>query len=152
VRILLRLGLAQRLSLLTYYSTGGIIALGLGVNEWSVSECKRNFVELISQAFTKRPGGETPFGKQFNLFVHQSRYRTETMEAGLKHAFGESESLFGQSRDQSLFNNKVAVTATSPTGERAFVMTNYNRRNVSGAGYSFDRESDPANEIRVWEA
>jgi len=142
------------LFLLTLKSTGGIIALGLGINEWSVSDCKKKFNSLIRQAFTKRAGGDTPFFKHFNLFVHQSRYQTKTMEDALQEAFSQDDSLFGQIRDQRKFNCKVAVTATTPTGEKAILIANYNRvrHHNQPLGYSFDRASNPAGELRVWEA
>lgn len=76
------------------------------------------------------------------------------MEDALQKAFSIDDSLFGQMRDQRKFNSKVAVTATTPTGERAILIANYNRvrRHKQPLGYLFDRESNPAGELRVWEA
>jgi hypothetical protein len=84
--------------------------------------------------------------------VHQSRYQIKTIEAALKQAFQEDDSLFNQERDQHKFNNKVAVTATTPTGERAILLANYNCRSNPDSEYLFDRESNPTRELRVWEA
>jgi hypothetical protein len=71
----------------------------------------------------------------------------------LKGAFGSKERLFGDYHpEQSKFGNKVAVTATTPTGDRAIILANYNRRNTSLNNHIFDRQDMPMNELFVWEA
>jgi hypothetical protein len=86
--------------------------------------------------------------------VHQSRYRTKAIEDALREAFSQDDALFGQIRDQRKFNCKVAVTSTTPTGEKAILIANYNRirRHNQPLGYLFDRAPNPAEELRVWEA
>lgn len=136
---------------LLYSSTGGIIALGLGAKEWSVSECKDQFIELVGKAFTKRTGQDYPGIKQWNMFRHQSRYRTEPIEIALKGAFGEEQQLFGGLHKLTTYGNKVAATATTSTGDKAIILANYNRRDSDLNNYVFDRQDEPANELFIWE-
>jgi hypothetical protein len=101
-------------------STGGIIALGLGVQRWRVQECINKFVRLVDKAFTPRLNGF------FGAFG--TKYRTKPIEDALQEAFGR-ELLFGGSHDDaSSYFVKVAATAATETGDQAVLLTNYNRQ------------------------
>ncbi|KAF2441827.1 hypothetical protein P171DRAFT_418623 [Karstenula rhodostoma CBS 690.94] len=100
-------------------STGGILALGLGIKNWSISTCITLFTRMVDRAFTPRFLGGVSFGKP--------TYRASPLEESLKECFGE-ESIFGGGRETSIAcTRKVAVTAATETGERAVIFTNYNR-------------------------
>lgn len=100
-------------------STGGILALGLGVERWTVQECISKFTRLATQAFTpKLLGGIENVG---------IRYKTKPMEAALKEVF-QTEKLFGGKHvDAGSYYTKVAVTAATKTAGQAVIFGNYNR-------------------------
>lgn len=112
----------------TVTSTGGIIALGLGVNHWSVEECTLHFTEMCGKAFTRRLGGNIPGLGWFIDNYHHSKYETQPLEEALRSAFTESQYLFGGPRmpDFPASDIKVGVTATSSAGS-SVLLTNYNR-------------------------
>jgi hypothetical protein len=109
-------------------STGGIIALGLGINNWSVGECITHFEELCDKAFTRRVGGNIPGLGWFIDNYNHSKYETQPLEEALKSAFTETQYLFGGPRTTDVPNCdiKVGVTATSSAGS-SVLLTNYNR-------------------------
>lgn len=99
------------------YSTGGIIAVGLGVENWPVETCIKHFRRLTDKAFTSRLPGMR--------FGH--RYRTRPFEQALQEVF-KDEFLFGGAPDESnSYFTRVAVTATTDTGEKPVILTHYNR-------------------------
>lgn len=108
-------------------STGGIIALGLTVRNWTVTKCIEEFKSLCSQAFTQRKFTDLPgLGFLVENYYH-SKYETQPLQAALIHAFGEEQYLFGGQRsDAANLDIKVAVTATSAAGS-AVVLANYHR-------------------------
>ncbi len=110
-------------------STGGIIALGLVANDWSVAQCTQRFQELCSKAFTSRTGSNIP-GIGFIVEMHNhSRYETQPLQEALVDAYNQ-DYLFGGPREKKsrgLFCEvKVAVTSTSTAGN-AMVLASYNR-------------------------
>ena len=103
-------------------STGGIIALGLGVQQWSVETCINKFTKLVNKAFTPRLGG------MLGSFATLTRYKSGPLEQALQEVFG-NELLFGGQHDESKsYYTKVAVTASTDTGDKAVIFTNYNRQ------------------------
>jgi hypothetical protein len=99
-------------------STGGIIAMGLGVENWRVETCISHFIKLANKAFTPRLPGKL-FGR---------RYRTKPFEKALQETFRD-ECLFGGLHEEaSSYYTKVAITATTDTGEKPVIFTNYNRQ------------------------
>ena len=123
-------------------STGGIIALGLGVKQWTVHQCVTQFVTLCDQAFTPRELG------QITSWGYGSKYKTTPFRNALQTAFGE-DLLYGGRRTTRLsYTTQVAVTATSGTGETGLVLTNYSRHEESEPSYKFEF---PHN-LQVWEA
>jgi hypothetical protein len=109
---------AVSLTLMQEVSTGGIIAMGLGVENWRVETCIAHFMKLADKAFTPRLPG-TRFGR---------RYKTKPFEKALQEAF-KDECLFGGLHEEaSSYYTKVAITATTDTGEKPVIFTNYNRQ------------------------
>lgn len=87
------------------------------MERWRVETCLRRFRELSDKAFTSRLPGMR-FGR---------RYRTQPFEQVLQRIF-KDELLFGGEHDEpSSYFTKVAITATTDTGERPVIFTNYNR-------------------------
>ena len=88
----------------------------------------------------------------WNLLRHQSQYQSGTLETALQEAFDAETRLFGGDNRHSKYGNKVSVTATAPTGDRAIILANYNRRATTLNNHLFDRPVEPLDELFVWEA
>ncbi|EUC48828.1 hypothetical protein COCMIDRAFT_2285 [Bipolaris oryzae ATCC 44560] len=125
-------------------STGGLLALGLGVKNWSIEQSTRTFLNLVGNAFTTR----YPGGFQFM----RSKYKTKPLQSALLQAFGDEAMFGGVPEDMSGSARKVAVTAATETGEEVVIFTNYNRTSKSGVGYRLVRPDDPNNGLKVREA
>ena len=145
--------------------------MGLGIEGWSVDRCIQHFSDLCVDAFSPREMHGVPFLEKVAAWNHKfSRYKTRPLEKILKDSFME-QPLFGGPRDRSRSMVKVAVTATRDTGEKAVLLTNYNRSfekdNKCGfraatlplgtdenfaAHYEFERAEQPERELNVWEA
>ncbi|KAI1452785.1 hypothetical protein F4805DRAFT_462423 [Annulohypoxylon moriforme] len=134
-------------------STGGIIALGLGVNNWTVDDCIRHFKELCIQAFKPRELIGIPILQNLTILSHRSIYKTKPFEALLRKAFMEKP-LFGGANDLSEMVTKVAITTTSEMKQQAVVLANYNRQGSTeyDLPYRFDRFTEPEKEFKIWEA
>ncbi|KAK0724572.1 hypothetical protein B0H67DRAFT_657154, partial [Lasiosphaeris hirsuta] len=129
-------------------STGDIIALGLGVMHWSVSECLDQFKRLCSDAFTARPL------KRLALVSHKSYYKSTPLEAAFQSAFGSDALLSGGTSCRRIGQTRVAVTATSATENRPVIITNYNTAKAErdNLPYQFLRSQDSTAEFKIWEA
>lgn len=141
-------------------STGGILALALGVKDWPVETCIALFRKLVDRAFTPKFYGGLKIGKR--------KYRTRPLEEVLKDHF-KDEPIFGGLHETSAsYARKVAVTASCETGEQAVIFSNYNRvdddssksktdhqergSNFFVVSYRLQRPDDPEHELRLWEA
>ncbi|KAF9738488.1 hypothetical protein PMIN01_03771 [Paraphaeosphaeria minitans] len=125
-------------------STGGILALGLGIKNWSVPHCIALFNKMVDKAFTPRFLGGVSFGKP--------TYRATPLEDSLAECFGE-ESMFGGVHETLIpCTRKVAVTSATETGEQAVIFTNYNRADDDEVGYQLIRPDDPKNDLLIREA
>jgi hypothetical protein len=112
-------------------STGGIIALGLGVKKLSAKDLIDKFIEFCDSAFT--PRALHIYGIQ-PLAVLQggSKYQTKPLKKVLENQYGE-ELLFGGKREEDThYTTKVAVVSTTDSGRLATVLSNYNRQEVDG--------------------
>ncbi|KAL8843023.1 MAG: hypothetical protein Q9176_002326 [Flavoplaca citrina] len=147
---------AQGMNLLTEYrsvpnplaSTGGIIALALGVKQWTINQCVTEFIRLSDQAFSPRPFKQVHGLEEATTLWHGSKYRTRPLRSALQSAFGE-EPLYGGSRKAHLsYTTQVAVTATSATGEKSLVLANYSRHEESEPSYRFEFP----HYLQIWEA
>ena len=103
-------------------STGGIVALALGVKDWPIAQCRKSFSSLTGRAFNRR----IP-----HRFM-RSKYQSKDIMECLTETFGE-ESMFGGEPTNRARGcaRKVAVTACTETGESAVIFANYNRRSDS---------------------
>jgi hypothetical protein len=111
-------------------STGGTIALGLSVKNWSVEECIKRFKELSSDAYSPRELTGVPIVENLAVFYHGSIYKTRPFERGLKMMFQE-QPLFGGTNCQRETPTKVAVLGTTSLEQRSVVFANYNRQDLS---------------------
>ncbi|KAF1996801.1 hypothetical protein P154DRAFT_565860 [Amniculicola lignicola CBS 123094] len=125
-------------------STGGILALALGVKGWSVSECQKLFLKLVEKAFTPKFLGGVSFGT--------TKYRALPLEEALADTFKDEALFGGVSRSHISCTRKVAVTSATETGEQAVIFTNYNRADDEQIGYQLIRSDDPKSDLLIREA
>lgn len=138
-----RIPIQEFFDLIVGTSTGGIIALGLGVENWSVDKCMSHFKKLVGKAFTPKLAG---------MRLGTSKYRTRPLEEGLKTYFKDVQIFGGIHETSKSHPRKVAVTAACETGEQAVIFTNYNRAEDGQVSYRMERPDDPNNELKLWEA
>ncbi|KAF3043355.1 hypothetical protein E8E11_008222 [Didymella keratinophila] len=148
-----KLRVQNLIDLIVGTSTGGLVALGLVSQNWSVHTCINNFKELCEKAFTRRFGSNMPFIGWFVDNINHSKYETTPLQEALKVAFTEDQYLFGGQRlDQNWSSPvKVAVTTTSSSSSPV-VLANYNRRCEGKLSYQFQRPEGVENELKTWEA
>lgn len=134
--------------MLIRYSTGGIIALGLGVKQWSLNHCVTEFIRLCDRAFTPREFDKVAGLTQATTLKHGSKYKTQPLQHALHEVFGEEQLYGGLRKAYCVYDTKVAVTATSGTGQRAVVLANYSRQEENEPNYKFEFPHG----LQVWEA
>lgn len=110
---------------LTNSSTGGILALGLGVENWNLDKCEHHFEDLMQRAFVARDLSKIPVLE--SIYKHKGKYKTKIFVDGLQDLFGNSQLLFGGKSDRQRFRRNVAVMSTTEAGQKAVVLSNYNR-------------------------
>lgn len=121
-----------------FESTGGIIALGLGLENWPVTECISKFKNLCGQAFTERELHSVPLLGNWAKVNHRSAYKTRPFEIALRDVFGHEDDLFGGFSQSKCYARHVAVTTTTGLGSEARILTNYNRPKMENRK-SYDR-------------
>ena len=137
-----------RQTLVNLYSTGGLIALGLGVKQWSVNHCVTEFVRLCDQAFTPRELNNIFALEQATTLKHGSKYKTTPLRSALRTAFGNDLLYGGRPKAHLSYSTQVAVTATTGTGETGVVLANYSRNEESESSYRFEFPQ----RLQIWEA
>ncbi|KAF2096172.1 FabD/lysophospholipase-like protein [Rhizodiscina lignyota] len=122
-------------------STGGILAMGLGVENWPVETCIRHFTRLCDKAFTLRLPGMR-LGR---------KYRTRPFEECLKEVLPDEYMFGGEHDDPRSYHRRVAITSTTDTGQSPVIFTNYNREVERQVSYKLIRPDNPRNELKRWE-
>ena len=162
---------------LTLHVIGGIIALGLAMTEYNLSEITENFIKLSERTFKMHRGGILSTFDPLNVVpaffmavkAWESKYRTTPLREGLIGLFGEDMSMF-PTATFTASQRKVRVAVTSTTSGEPCIFTNYNRITSTGtlptenAGFiranlsfhsdnkDFEREDEQSREAKVWEA
>ena len=132
-------------------STGGIVALGLTVRQWSVNDCISEFLRLCDKAFSPRELAETRFSVLATL-NHGSKWRTKPLHEALQNALGSEPIFGGTAHDSGKYASKVAVVSASEADCRPLLISNYNREEPADQGHSLELPDDPKDTLRVWEA
>jgi hypothetical protein len=106
---------------------GGLIALGLVTQSWTIEDCLYHFEQICNKAFPRH----TKRGVPVLAWIrerYKSKSETTAFEMALRSAFSETQHLFGDPRPSGKpgSHTKVAVTATSSAG-RTVLLGNYNR-------------------------
>jgi predicted acylesterase/phospholipase RssA len=139
-------------SLTVSVSTGGIIALGLGVKQWSVYTCGEKFINLCEEAFTPREGHGI-WGLEYAATLkHGSKWATTPLHRALQSEFGDEHLFGGIHQSDENYRQKVAVIATSGTAQQAIVLPNYNRQEQLNAPYVFEFAHMKKLGMELWEA
>lgn len=153
-------------------STGGLVALGLATQSWTIEDCLSHFEDLCNQAFPR----STKRGVPVLTWIrekYKSKSEASAFEMALRGAFSETQHLFGDPRPNGKPGShiKVAVAATSSAG-RTVLLGNYNRysskkrrslffckgpdaftrSNYKTVRYHFRRPEKIETELKVWEA
>ena len=116
-----------------FSSTGGIIALGIGIEGWSTQTCIGHFERLCDTAFTPRELHKIPVLNKLEVINNEyARYKAKPFEQVLQNTF-TGQPLFGGQHNQSQCSIRTGVIATSEGGERAVVLSNYNRSHEKDA-------------------
>ena len=113
-----------------------------------MSHCITEFVRLCNRAFTPREFDKVAGLTQAATLNHGSRYKTKPLHDALREAFGEEQLYGGPRKAFNAYDTKVAVTATSGTGQRAVVLANYSRQEENEPNYKFEFPHD----LQIWEA
>ena len=118
---------------------GGIIALGLAMTEYSLSDVADNFLALSKQIFKQNRGGVLSTFDPLNVFpaffmavkAWHSKYKTKPLREGLIKQFSGDMSMFPASTFTGS-QRKVRVAVTSTTSGEPCIFTNYNRMISTG--------------------
>ncbi|KAI9701837.1 MAG: hypothetical protein M1836_001181 [Candelina mexicana] len=134
-------------------SAGGMIALGLGVENWTVENCIHQFYNLCGSAFTPRRFSSIPVLSQMIESHFNSKYETRPLQRALMNVYSD-DYLFGSPTIIDSHPTKVAITAATAAGLKSVVLSNYNR--VCGdeqkLEYLFQRPEKLDPELKIWEA
>lgn len=79
---------------------------------------------------------------------HGSKYKTQPLRDALRNVFGDEELYGGPKKGHTVYDTKVAVTATSSTGAQAVLLANYSRQEENEPSYKFEFP----HRLRLWEA
>ena len=99
---------------------------------------------MCDRAFTPREFDKVAGLTQATTIKHGSKYKTQPLQHALHKVFGEEQLYGGLRKAYCVYDTKVAVTATSGTGQRAVVLANYSRQ---AKPRSFNRFSQIASNI-----
>ena len=137
---------------------GGIVALGLGVKEWSVDECREKFIYFCKCVFSRK----TTFGTFLSAItggwshsVHQvskiyqkgGLYSSDVLDPIFKESYGEEEPLMQHRRV------RVAVTTTGETRPFCQLLTTYNKSDHEiEPAYSWPQQHRHISSWKIWNA
>lgn len=126
-----------------YHTIGGIIALGLAMTEYNLSEMTTKFLELSKRTFKTDRGGILSTFDPLNVFpaffmavkAWESKYKTTPLREGLISLFGKNKSMFPAATFTGS-QRAVRVAVTSTTAGDPCIFTNYNRLVSTGRSAS----------------
>jgi patatin-like phospholipase/acyl hydrolase len=117
-------------------SAGGLIALGLFKQNWTLEDALVHFKDLSKEAFEPRRLLRVPVFKNTAQIFCSYRYDSEGIRSALKTAFGSSP-LFGHDKDAIGDVTKVGVVAAVQSKNRPVLFANYTRNAFSGTFISW---------------
>ena len=141
-------------------SVGGINALALGLNRWSVAQCRERLAAMSKEVFGRPSkaaqaaswltgGWSALAGKLLRVWLNDAIYDSATLEEALKHSFGADVPLMAPTGD----GPAVAITTTTPGTPACALFTTYNKNSHPALpSYAWHQRHSPGRDIRVWEA
>jgi hypothetical protein len=111
---------------------GGIIALGLFKNNWSMETAINEFERLSETAFSKRMWLRVPMFRHTAQLLYSYRFKSEGIESALQQAFGQGP-LFGHNKSSLPDTVKVGVVSGALGERQPYIFTNYSR-DVAASG------------------
>ena len=128
-QVLVKIPYLAGVSLLTS-ALGGLIVLGLFLKYWTVEKSVRVFDVIVRDVFGKDlAGGGGIFmqmRRHFRCWLNDGRYDVSSLEAFLKHNFGEERRIFDASEKGETSGVKVGVTASTISDASPYIFSNYN--------------------------
>ena len=129
---------------------GGLVALGLYLNGWDVTQALGIFEELATKAFQPRqhilPGRVGGcLGFLISMFA-DSQCSAGRLENALKQAFGRNRTMAEWS-EKAIAGHKIAVTASRVADSSTWIFANYSDPDATRINYKVVK-----NEVKVWEA
>ena len=114
-------------------STSGIIAIGLGVNKWTVNTTIEKFKDICKEAFIPREMTSVPLFGALSSLYHGSLYKTQPLTKALKRHLSDQPFFGAVTRQSSVTTStRVAVTTSAGIERQAVVFANYNRPDLPG--------------------
>lgn len=142
--------------------TGGIIALGISTNQWSISKCTESLISLAKQVF--RPKSHTAWlGTSFQKMIKyvklaacaawkSSIIDSSTIDSVYQLVFGEEASMM-LPKVFEFSPTRVAVTTYSIHDSACSLITTYNRPvHNQHKLYQWLQSDDSLLDIKIWEA
>ena len=141
-------------------SVGGINALALGLNRWTVVQCRERLAAMsrevfaapsrATQAMSWITGGWSALaGKMLRVWLNNAIYDSTTLEGALQSCFGPDTPLIGPTGDAPA----VAITTTTPGTPACALFTTYNKSShPPSPSYVWHQRQHSTRAIRVWEA
>jgi len=103
-------------------SAGGIISLGIGIQDLSAGACLNRFHEFTRTGFTKKWMNKTKLFSPLGRFIRSSTYSTPELERAFQTAFrpNTTQDVFG-------IQNSRRVAVTTTVNNELRLIANYNR-------------------------
>jgi patatin-like phospholipase/acyl hydrolase len=144
-------------------STGGIIALGLGLKDLPLSTLLETFKKIATITFKHNRAPSNRFFKSItsigfvqkillSMRIWESIYPTEPLQKELQNVLGKDLGMFGSARTTGCQRSmRVAVTAVKNGGKQPTIIANYNHRNRDVVS-DIERAENEDEELKAWEA
>lgn len=139
---------------------GGIIALGIGVKEWTIEDCRRRLLSLSHDVFGHRSrisqsldwftnGWWTVASRLVRIWCNSAIYDADNLEAILRTSFGAEIELMAPRH----LGTHVAVTASTAALPACELFTTYNKAShPDGRLYAWHQRLRERYTVKIWEA
>ncbi|KAI9656458.1 MAG: hypothetical protein M1821_004664 [Bathelium mastoideum] len=152
-RIALPLPIQRLFKVVFGVSSGGLIALALYINGWSLDECTRSFESLAKVAFTKRKLLKIPIISKIQhlvvSYLSDCIYPAANIESALTSTFGSSKSILDISHATPL-GTRIGIPVSTIRKPSLCVFTNYNGIGVRDQDCGYHVLQPKKGDVPVW--